>query len=178
VGDIGNNDAKRTQLAVHRLREPNPDKSGKKLKVEQTYRVRFPKKPFDCESMFVHGGFGYVVSKVFNNRQAELYRFPLREQTEPFVLEWVARLPISSPVTGADISEDGQRLGVVSKSGAYVFRIDGDPAKAGRVFPWHTRFRHEHVEGCCFVHEGLLAISETREIFLFTDEPFRGPAGD
>src|SRR5262245_29015076 len=114
VGDIGNNDAKRTQLAVHRLHEPNPDKPGKKLKVEVTYRLRFPKKPFYCESLFVHGGFGYIISKVFNNRQAELYRFPLREQTEPFVLEWVARLPINSPVTGADISEDGQRLGVVA----------------------------------------------------------------
>lgn len=178
VGDIGNNDAKRTELAVYRVHEPSPKKSGKKLPVQQTYRLRFPKRPFDCESLFVFRGFGYVISKIFNNREAELYRFPLKQQSEPFVLEWVARLPIVSPVTGADISADGQRLGVISKSGAYLFRIDGDVAKAGRVVPWHTNFRHEHIEGCCFVPDGLLAISETREIFLFDAEPFRSPSGD
>ena len=178
VGDVGNNDAKRTQLAVHRLREPNPQKSGKKVKIEQTYDLRFPKKPFDCESLFIHQGFGYVIAKVFKGKAADVYRFPLQPQKEPFLLEWVARLPTDSPVTGADISADGQRLGVVCKSGAYVFRIEGDVAKAGRVAPWHTSFRHEHIEGCCFVPEGLLAISESREIFLFNEAPFRAASGD
>jgi hypothetical protein len=178
VGDIGNNDAKRTELAVHRVREPNPQKPGKKVKIEQTFNLRFPKKPFDCESLFVHHGYGYVISKVFKDKDAAIYRFPLKPQAAPFVLEWVARLPIDSPVTGADISQDGQRLGIVCKSGAYVFRIDGDVAKAGHVAPWHTKFKHEHIEGCCFVPDGLLAISESREIFLFTDEPFRNVSGD
>jgi hypothetical protein len=38
--------------------------------------------------------------------------------------------------------------------------------------PAHTKFKHEHIEGCCFVPEGLLATAETREIFLFTDPAF------
>jgi hypothetical protein len=32
----------------------------------------------------------------------------------------------------------------------------------------------EHIEGCCFVPDGLLATSERRTIFLFTDPAFRG----
>jgi hypothetical protein len=76
-------------------------------------------------------------------------------------------------VTGATISPEGKRLGLVCKAGAYVFHVEGDVAKAGSVKPWHTRFRHESIEACCFVSEGLLVTAESREIFLFTDEAFR-----
>ena len=48
-----------------------------------------------------------------------------------------------------------------------------DVARAAEVRPHHTKFRHEHIEGCCFVAEGLLATAESREIYLFTDEHFR-----
>src|SRR5436190_224811 len=104
VGDIGNNEAKRTELVVYRVNEPDPKSPETKIKVKQTFRLRFPKQPFDCESLFVYREFGYVISKVFNNQPAAIYRFPLKRQKEPCVLEQVAKLPINSPVTGADIS--------------------------------------------------------------------------
>jgi len=75
-------------------------------------------------------------------------------------------------VTGADISADGQLLGLVAKSGAFVYRINGEVAKAVSMKPFHTKFKHEHIEGGCFVPEGLLATAESREIFLFTNEAF------
>jgi hypothetical protein len=37
----------------------------------------------------------------------------------------------------------------------------------------HTKFKDEHIEGCCFVPDGLLATSESRDIFLFTNAAFR-----
>lgn len=172
LGDIGNNEAKRTQLAVHQLDEPNPKSASVPLIPRLSWQLRFPNKPFDCESLFVWQSYGYVISKVFKDRQAEIFRFPLTEQKEPLVLEWVARLPLDSPVTGADLSADGRLLGLVCKSGAYVFDINGDVAKAGQAKFHHTKFRHEHIEGCCFVPEGLLATAESREIYLFTDKAF------
>ena len=172
VGDIGNNDARRFTIAVHEIDEPNPKLSGSTVMVKRSWTLRFPKAPFDCESLFVWQGFGYVISKVFDDARAEIYRFPLTEQKEPFTLEPVTRLKVESPVTGADISADGKLLALVAKSGAYAYRINGNVARAGRVKPSHTKFKHEHVEGCCFVAEGLLATAETREIFLFTDSAF------
>ena len=59
------------------------------------------------------------------------------------------------------------------RSGAWSFNIKGDVARAGSVRARHTKFRHEHIEGCCFVPEGLLATAESREIYLFTEEHFR-----
>ncbi len=178
LGDIGNNDGDRKELRVHRIAEPDPSRPGKKagLKAEQTWHLRFPGKPFDCESLFIVGTNGYLVSKLGNNAQARLYRFPLMPAKDPVTLAEIGVLPVTSPVTGAAVSKDGRLLAVVSKNGAFVFRIDGDPANAGRLGRGHTPLWNLHIEGCTFVEEGLLATSETRAIYLFTSPLFRdGP---
>ena len=110
VGDIGNNDSVRTNLAVYQIEEPNPKSSTSSVEVKREWQLLFAKAPFDCESLFVWKDYGYIISKVFDDHRAEIYRFPLTEQKEPFVLEFVARLKIDSPVTGADISADGIAL--------------------------------------------------------------------
>ena len=177
LGDIGNNEAQRQQIAVHQVDEPDPARIKNGLvMVTRTWSLRFPRTPFDCESLFVWRDHGYLVSKVFNDMRAEIYRFSLTNQAQAQTLELVGEIKIDSPVTGAGISPDGRLLGFVAKSGAFVYRIDGDVARATRGKPFETKFRHEHIEGCTFVPEGLLATAESREIFLFTDEAFRtGP---
>src|SRR6266446_4357244 len=165
VGDIGNNNAVQTHLAVYQIDEPDPKSSATSVPATRGWQLLFPKAPFDCESLFIWQGYGYVISKVFNDQRAGLYRFPLTDQKEPFVLEFVGRLKIDSPVTGACLSEDGSLLGIVSKYGAFVYHIDGEISKATHQKPWATKFTHQHIEGCCFLPEGLLATSESREIF-------------
>lgn len=172
IADTGNNNARRRELAIHRVTEPNPTAGAMALQPDRSWRLRFPAAPFDCEGLFVWQDHGYVVSKVFNDARAEIYRFPL-SATEPVTLQWVARTKIESPVTGADLSADGRLLALVAKSGAFVFRIEGDVTRAGQGKPHQTKFRHESVEACAFVPEGLLATAESREIFLFTDAAFR-----
>ena len=173
LGDLGNNESKRTELAVHQLDEPDPKQGVSFVQVKRSWRLRFPGKPFDGESLFVWKGHGYVVSKVVNDARAQIFRFPLGETREPLTLELVATTKIESPVTGADLSPDGRLLALVAKSGAFVYRIDGDVTRVMKGKPHQTRFRHEHIEACCFVEDGLLATAESREIYLFTDPAFR-----
>ena len=173
IGDIGNNDSKRDALAVYEIEEPNPQAGAESISPKRVWNLRFPRAPFDCESLFVWKDYGYVVSKVFNNARAKIFRFPLKETNRPLTLELVATTKIESPVTGADISADGTLLGLVAKNGAYVFRIDGDVTRVSNANPHHTKLKNEHIEGCCFVPEGLLVTSERRMIFLFTDPAFR-----
>jgi hypothetical protein len=173
IGDIGNNDSKRNALAVYEIEEPNPQTRAGSVSPKRAWNLRFPQAPFDCESLFVWKDYGYVVSKVFNNARAQIFRFPLKETNRPLTLELVATTKIESPVTGADISADGTLLGLVAKNGAYVFRIDGDVTRVSNANPHHTKLKNEHIEGCCFVPEGLLVTSERRMIFLFTDPAFR-----
>jgi len=174
IADIGNNDAKRSELTVHQIDEPNPKRTERVIRPTRSWRLRFPGAAFDCESLFIWQGHGYVVSKVFKDSRAQIFRFPLEAASAPVVLELVATTKIESPVTGADISTDGRLLGLVAKSGAFVYRIDGDVARVIKAKPFQVKFRDEHIEGCTFVPEGLLATSESREVFLFTAPAFRG----
>jgi hypothetical protein len=174
IGDIGNNDAKRDTLAVYEIDEPDPKVGAGPVSPKREWKLKFPGAPFDCESLFVWKDQGYVVSKVFHDAPAQIFRFLLKDANGPMTLELVATTKIASPVTGGDISADGNLLGLVAKNGAYVFRIDGDVARVIEVKPHHTKLKDEHIEGCCFVSNGLLATNERREIFLFTDPAFRG----
>jgi hypothetical protein len=174
IGDIGNNDAKRDTLYVYEIDEPNPTMRAGSVSPKRGWTLKFPNGPFDCESLFIWKDQGYVISKVFHDALAQIFRFPLNGTSGPLTLELVASTKIHSPVTGADISADGKLLGLVAKDGAYVFRIDGDVANVGKIKPHHTKLRDEHIEGGCFVPDGLLATSERRGIFLFTDPAFRG----
>ncbi len=177
LADTGNNEEKRQSIAVHQIEEPDAQATRNGLaRVNRTWNLRYPKKPFDSEGLFVWGEHGYLVSKVFDDERADIYRFSFTNGAAPQILEAVAEIKIDSPVTGADISPDGKLLGIVAKNGAYVYRIDGEVEHAARRKAHQTKFRHEHIEGCTFVPEGLLATAESREIFLFTNEAFRtGP---
>jgi hypothetical protein len=175
LGDVGNNDGKRTALAVHQVDEPDAQQSQSGLaRVTRTWALNFPVKSFDCESLIVWQDHGYLISKVFDDERAGLYRFSLTNLAASQTLTFLGDLKIDSPVTGAAISQDGKLLGLVAKNGAYVFRVKGDIERAthGKATEF-TRFRHEHIEGCTFVPEGLLATAESREIYLFTDEAFQ-----
>ena len=173
LADTGNNKTSRTEVRVYEVDEPDPREMPRTLAVKRTWRLRFPKEVFDCESLFVWQGHGYLISKVFDDNRAGVYRFALKDEEGPVVLHRVTRLRVDSPVTGADISRDGQKLAIVSKAGAAVFEVNGDLRTAGDVKPFWTKFRHEHIEACCFVPDGLLATAESREVYLFTAPAFR-----
>ena len=171
LGDIGNNDALRTELRVYEVDEPAITKAQGRLTINKEWRLQFPKKPFDCESLFVFGGDGYVVSKVFNDKGGSLYRFPLAKPGA-VVLEKVCQLPVSSPITSATLSSDGKKLAMTSHSGAFLFQINNRIESAARVKPVHLKMRDHHIEGCTFVPEGLLLISEERDLFLVKQSAF------
>lgn len=177
VGDIGNNDAKRPTVAVHQVKEPDiaAARTGS-APVTRTWLLNYPAAPFDCESLVIWGDHGYLISKVFDDARAGVYRFSLTNTARLQTLESLGELRIDSPVTGADIAQDGALLGIVAKNGAYVYGIGGDISRAVNAKAFRNKFKHDDVEACTFVPEGLLATAESREIFLFTDEPFRsGP---
>ena len=173
IADTGNNDNRRREVLVHEIDEPVLKTDERVVSVRRSWRLRWPGEVFDCEAMFIWQGHGYLVSKVFRDARAQILRFPLADAKDTVVLELVATTKIESPVTGADVSPDGKLLGLVAKSGAFVYRIDGDVARAGKGKPFQTKFRHEHIEACTFVPEGLLVTAESREIYLFTAAAFR-----
>ena len=176
VGNIGNNNADRAWLEVHRVREPRLAAAGERgpapsrsLKVERTWRLRFPGEPFDCESLFVSGAHGYVISKHADGAPSALYRFPLDGDDE-VTLERVAELPTRGPVTGADLSADGSTLAVLTYGELYTFPVAGDVSAAGRVEPVRVRTPEGKLEGVCATADGVVVTSEGRDVYLFSSE--------
>ena len=110
LGDIGNNESREDKLAVYEIDEPDPTSGTGSVSPKRGWTLKFPGAPFDCESLFIWKNHGYVISKVYDNARAQIFRFPLEETNEPLTLELVATTKIESPVTGADISVDGNCL--------------------------------------------------------------------
>ncbi len=172
IADTGDNDAKRKRVAVYRIDEPDPSSSAGVVRTTHKWHLRWPNGPTDSEGLFVYGTNGYLVTKVKNDRRAEVFRFHLSD-VETQTLEPFARLTIDSPVTGADISANGAAVAIVAGTGVFLYRIDGDIGKLAQVRPYFTRFKHNSMEACAFVPEGLLTTAESKQIYLFTDDPFR-----
>src|SRR5436189_99390 len=49
VGDLGNNELRRHELAVYRIDEPNPTNKVGFVHLRASWRLLYPGKPFDCE---------------------------------------------------------------------------------------------------------------------------------
>ena len=182
IGDIGNNAHDRDRVIVYRLAEPDPTQKQPRsaaapLRVSGMWRLKYPGQPFDAESLFVHQGRGYVISKLLNGKNAGLYSFDLAPQQDAATLEPVCDLPIRSPVTDAALSVDGDRLAVMTVTGPYLFTgLGGDLAGAAKIEPAHVTYfdpRDLNMEGVCFVEGGLLATTEDGQILFFAEKYFK-----
>jgi hypothetical protein len=174
VGAIGNNDFKKKELRVLQVLEPDPKSltpaEVRPLKVEATWRLRFPAKPFDAESLFVQDGCGYLIEKALDRQPAHLFRFPMPPGGGTVMLEEVTTLPLAYPATGADLASDGRQLAVVTKRGLSVFAVDDDLRRLAHQTPGFIRLPKGQYEAVCFVPDGILMAAETGDILLC---PFR-----
>lgn len=178
VADIGNNLLVRPTLTVYRIAEPAPKSSDRALKVETWWSLGFPKDSFDAEGIFIWKDHGYLISKTPKGEKARLYRWPLDAAGRRTVLTEIGKLDVKAPVTGADLSRDGKKLGLVATDGAYLIDIQGDVESAVKGEAFHTKTKAGQVEGCAFDQDGLLAIAESRELFLFNAKEFVSAAGE
>jgi hypothetical protein len=168
LADCGNNDTNRKQMTIYRIAEPDPAAGGE-ADTTATWRLSFPDKPFNCESLFIAGEYGYVISKLPKSQSAGVYRFALTTQAKKrHALEHVVDLPIDQPVTAADISPDGKRLAVLSERALHIFDISGDIKTAATATPAKVDVSTLPLEGCCFSDDGVLIVAETGEMLRAT----------
>jgi hypothetical protein len=178
IADTGNNAGQREEVRVLRVDEPDPRApvNGKPapLRVQASWRLTYPEKPFDCESLFVLDGKGYVIPKRLNASPAEIYAFDLAAAQRPIALKRVVEIAsIRAPVAAADVSPDGKRLALLTLLGPYVLDINGDVSRAAKATPRYSRFISSNAEAACFVEEGLLVTTESRDVLLFRDADFK-----
>ena len=124
LGDIGDNNAVRSSIQIHRVLEPTVSASQSPVTVSltgvETFTLLYPDGPRDAETLMVDPLTGdiYIISK--RDLQPRVYRAPFPQSSaSPITLDYLGLLPwgLSFPV-GGDISPDGDEIIV---RGAEVF---------------------------------------------------------
>jgi hypothetical protein len=173
VADIGANGMGRSHVAIHRVREPNPFGRVRNVRIERTWLVRFPGTREDCEGFFVSRGFGYLVTKQEIGGTVTIYGFPLAARGRSILLRRISTVDVPSDVTGASISRDAARLALITDEGPVVYLINGNVAGIRSSIGYYRPWVETSMEGATFVGDGLLVGAENRDLWLFTDPPFR-----
>jgi len=172
IGDTGNNQNARKDLAIYIVREPDPftaSSAKADLKIPFFYPEQkgFPpgKKNFDAEALFWARGKLYLLTKHRGDRHTALYRFDSMDPLKNNRLTLVSTFDIQGQVTAADASQDGRRLAVLTYHAVWLFETDGksDNYFEGKI-SW-LPIRARQCEGICFNGERLLISNEQRELF-------------
>lgn len=130
IGDVGDNRARRDDVVVHAVAEPQADE--KRARIAWSLRYRYPDGPRDVEGIAVDQQRGELLVLSKRDQPARLYRVPLAAHGEDVVEAEYVGSPqpgaIEGAVTGLDLSEDGRHLAVLTYSGLYLWRRNGDEA--------------------------------------------------
>ena len=142
IGDIGDNDGKRTEIVIYRVAEPA--KAAGSAQVDGVFRATYPDGAHDAEALLAaHDGTLYIVTKGDTGHVA-LYRFPreLRAGTTMRLERVGAPLSKGEPaqdarITDGAISFDGEWVVLRTRAALTFYRaaefLKGDFREARRV---------------------------------------------
>ncbi len=126
LGDCGNNDADRQNLAIIKFRPENPA-LVEKIKFSYPDQTEFPpakkQRNFDCEASLWHGGQVYLFTKD-RGQQATCKVYTVPDQPGTYVAKLVAKIALPGEVTDAALSPDGRRLVLLARQELFV--LDGN----------------------------------------------------
>ncbi len=125
IGDFGNNNNNRKNLLIYKLSQQGGEMS--KISFKYTSQTQFPPPAgqwiYDSEAFFHDGQNLYLFSK--NQHSAHktlLYKIP--DQPGDYTISPIDSIQITSPVTSADISPDGQTFALLTYGKVLLFAIE------------------------------------------------------
>lgn len=185
LADLGNNMNRRRDLGIYVIEEPDPRKD-RQAKLLAHWRVAYPDQEsfppedwhFDCESIFIHDGKPYVLTKhrgfarhgTKPEKGTKLYRLDTRHTDRVNVLTLVdSHKTIAAWPTAASLSPDGQRLAVLTQTAVWVFEkpASGDKWLSGRASKVDLPLAETlQAEGICWDDDQTLRLNqEQRGLF-------------
>lgn len=185
IADLGNNTNARRDLTLYVIQEPEADEG--RIGLSSRIQVRYPDQTafpapetdrnFDSEAIFTIGDEIYILSKDRSDTFTKLYRVDAKPQGEVTTLTYLDRFDVGGQATGADASEDGLKLVILTYDRIWCFERDDvrAPFFAGRVTmaPYTLHDGKSDSESICF---------ETASTILVADEArgemYRVPLAD
>ena len=159
IGDFGNNDNDRKNLAVLKLELSLPDESARVIQRTEFYyegQTGFPPKKtdrlYDCEAFVEKGGYFYLFTKNRSkNFDGTFLVFRVPDKPGNFEAELVGRLQLKggyndAAVTSAALSPDGKEIVLLTHKNVYVltgFTPDDFSGSAIRRIPLNSSTQKE-----------------------------------
>ena len=161
VGDIGDNDAKRSTITVYELSEPAPGASSAR---PVSLPARYPGGARDAEALFVVGGKIFIVTKG-RTGPVELYKYPDGRGGNAVATLSLVRELLPKPrggsdlVTSAAVSPDGKWVGVRSYRTLFLYRtaeLTGETKELTALTVDIGKLREAKGEGLAIADDGTV----------------------
>lgn len=161
MGDCGNNNNDRRNLAILRFRPAQPDRVGK-INFSYPDQTEFPpsksERNFDCEASLWHGGQIYLFTKDrAQSATCKVYTVP--ETPGTYKAKLLTKLAIPGQVTDATLAPSGRRLVLLARQELFIFEGNSweDILKAT---PRHISLKGAgQTEGAAFKTENTLLLT-------------------
>jgi hypothetical protein len=161
MGDCGNNNSDRQNLAILRFRPEQPNKVSK-ISFKYPDQTEFPpskkERNFDCEASLWHDGQVYLFTKDRATQSTcKVYSVP--ETPGTYTAKAITKLAIAGEVTDATLSPSGNRLVLLARQEAFV--LEGNSWDAIlKATPRHIDLAGAgQTEGAAFKDENTLLIT-------------------
>jgi len=161
MGDCGNNNSDRQNLAILRFRPAQPDKVGK-ISFKYPDQTAFPppksERTFDCEASLWHAGQVYLFTKDrAQETTCKVYTVP--ETPGTYTAKLITKLAIPGQVTDATLSPDGRRLVLLARQELFI--LEGNSWEAIlKATPRHISLKGAgQTEGAAFKNGSTLLIT-------------------
>lgn len=176
IGDFGNNDSKRKNLAILKVKNKALNDKGKididRISFSYPNQDKFPPKNknlyFDCEAFFYFNNNLYLftksrVSKDFG--KTTLYKVPAKKGKH--VAERLGTFNTCDTmdcwITAADISDDGKTVVLLSPKSVWAFTdFEGDHFLSGTSTEIPLSGRYSQKESICFKDNNTLYITDEK----------------
>lgn len=198
IADMGNNGNAKRDLGIYIVNEPNPAEMDQGTRPITFITIAYPDQHdyppvapddwrFDCEAVFFSEGKLYFLTKYRADNQFDrittgtsLYRLDTLHPDRVNTLTLIHRaddMPITP--TAADVSQDGERLAVLSHEGIWLFDKPGrgDDWLKSRAVRIELSQRIKQAEGVCWDDADTLRIvNEQRGVLTLDISPLKvGP---
>lgn len=183
IADVGNNFNARADLTLYFVQEPQPTEG--RTSIASKVMFRYPdqgmrgmlgmrgkrKLNFDCEAIFTIGEDVYLLSKNRSDTFTKLYRLDEREAGIINTVTYIDRFDVLGRVTGADASEDGLTLAVLTYERIWLFerRSVDEAFFAGRVSSVRYKMKDgaSDCEAICFENPSTLLVADEQRGKLY-----------
>jgi hypothetical protein len=135
IGDIGNNEGERKNLAIYMAPLSEINKNNTSIKATGTINFYYPeqkefdvtkKHNYDCEAMLCFQNQIYLFTKNRLDDKTDLYVLPAKSGN--YAAKYIGSFEVGGRITGADMSTDGKKIALIGydkKADCFIWTFEG-----------------------------------------------------